>query len=134
MYKRQAHALSQFVERCYARSIPVILVVGSRSVQRILERTGILDYLSNGFVAETTNDGLRQAAALLNRVACRDDECVYPVPGLAAPAASSGAGATRQPGAPADPVSYTHLRRKQCQHALHAAPCPARHINVTISG
>ena len=59
-----AYALSQFVERCYSRSIPVILVVGSRSVRRILERTGILDHLSNGFVAETTNDGLRPAAAL----------------------------------------------------------------------
>lgn len=105
-----AYALSQFVERCYARSIPVILVVGSRSVKRILERTGILDHLSNGFVAETTNDGLRQAAALLSRVACRDDECVYPVPGLAAPAASaasaasSGAGAPGQLGTVSDPA------------------------------
>lgn len=93
-----AYALSQFVERCYARSIPVILVVGSRSVKRILERTGILDHLSNGFVAETTNDGLRQAATLLNRVTCRDDACVYPVPDLAVQAASSGAGAPGQPG------------------------------------
>lgn len=103
-----AYALSQFVERCYARSIPVILVVGSRSVKRILERTGILDHLSNGFVAETTNDGLRQAAALLNRVACRDDECVYPVPGLAAPAASaasSGAGAPGQLGSVSGPAN-----------------------------
>ena len=102
-----AYALSQFVERCYSRSIPVILVVGSRSVRRILERTGILDHLSNGFVAETTNDGLRQAAALLNRVACRDDECVYPVPGLAAPgasAASSGAGAPGQLGSASGPA------------------------------
>ncbi len=102
-----AYALSQFVERCYARSIPVILVVGSRSVRRILERTGILDHLSNGFVAETTNDGLRQAAALLNRVACRDDECVYPVPGLAASTASavsSGAGASRQTGSASGPA------------------------------
>ena len=99
-----AYALSQFVERCYSRSIPVILVVGSRSVRRILERTGILDHLSNGFVAETTNDGLRQAAA---RVACRDDECVYPVPGLAAPtasAASSGAGAPGQLGSASGPT------------------------------
>lgn len=120
-----AHALSQFVERCYARSIPVILVVGSRSVQRILERTGILDYLSNGFVAETTNDGLRQAAALLNRVACRDDECVYPVPGLAAPAASSGAGATRQPGAPADPSTGTAAGQEDAPPVMEATEAGA---------
>ena len=78
-----AYALSQFVERCYARSIPVILVVGSRSVNRILQRTGILDYLSNGFVAETINEGLRQAAQLLSRITCRDGLCTYPVPGIA---------------------------------------------------
>ncbi|MDD4701306.1 MAG: SulP family inorganic anion transporter [Desulfovibrio sp.] len=89
-----AQALSQFVERCYARSVPVILVVGSRSVSRILERTGILDHLSNGFVAETINDGLRSAAALLDRVTCRDGQCVYPVPGPAVQAAASGAGAS----------------------------------------
>ena len=93
-----AHALSQFVERCYARSIPVILVVGSRAVSRILERTGILEHLSNGFVAETTNDGLRQAASLLDRVTCRDGQCVYPVPDLAVQAASSGATGPSQAG------------------------------------
>ena len=48
-----AHALEQFVERCYARSLPVILVVGSRNVRDILRRTGILEHLSAGFVADT---------------------------------------------------------------------------------
>lgn len=86
-----AYALSQFVERCYARSIPVILVVGSRSVNRILQRTGILDYLSNGFVAETINEGLRQATQLLSRITCRDGLCTYPVPGIAPLAESAAA-------------------------------------------
>lgn len=34
-----AHALEQFLERCYARSVPVVLVVGSRNVRDILGRT-----------------------------------------------------------------------------------------------
>ena len=71
-----AHALAQFIERCYARSLPVILVVGSPSVRTILRRTGLLEYLSNGFVAETTGEGLRLAAALLNRFVCREGQCV----------------------------------------------------------
>ena len=73
-----AHALSQFVERCYAQSLPVILVVGSPAVRDILKRTGILDYLSNGFVAETTREGLRAAASLLERIVCRDGICPVP--------------------------------------------------------
>ncbi|MGE4312455.1 SulP family inorganic anion transporter [Desulfovibrio sp.] len=123
-----AYALSQFVERCYSRSIPVILVVGSRSVRRILERTGILDHLSNGFVAETTNDGLRQAAALLNRVACRDDECVYPVPGLAAlaaSAASSGAGASGQMGTASGPAEDPAADAKSASAVMEATEAGA---------
>lgn len=72
-----AHALSQFIERCYARSLPVILVVGSTAVRAILRRTGLLDYLSNGFVAETTAEGLRLAASMLNRFVCRDGSCAF---------------------------------------------------------
>lgn len=79
-----AHALAQFVERCYARSMPVILVVGSSSVRNILQRTGILDYLSNGFVADTINEGLRLAATLLRRVSCRDGQCAFPMPAMPA--------------------------------------------------
>ena len=70
-----AHALSQFVERCYSRSLPVILVVGSPSVRNILQRTGLLDYLSNGFVAETTAEALRLASGMLNRFICRGGQC-----------------------------------------------------------
>lgn len=73
-----AHALEQFVERCYARSLPVILVVGSRNVRDILERTGTLSHLSSGFVTETTNEGLRTAATLLRRIHCRDGQCALP--------------------------------------------------------
>ena len=92
-----AHALSQFIERCYAHSLPVILVVGSPSVRTILRRTGLLDYLSNGFVADTTGEGLRLAAAMLNRFACSDAQCATvgadvteAQPAQAAPPASPG--------------------------------------------
>lgn len=77
-----AHALAQFVERCYAQSVPVILVVGSRNVRDILRRTGLLSHLSSGFVAETINEGLRLAANLLNRITCRDGRCTVPAPDL----------------------------------------------------
>lgn len=92
-----AHALSQFIERCYARSLPVILVVGSPSVRTILRRTGLLDYLSNGFVADTTGEGLRLAAAMLNRFACSDAQC--------ATVGADAAGA--QPAQPVQPVQAT---------------------------
>ena len=73
-----AHALEQFVERCYARSLPVILVVGSRNVRDILRRTGILDHLSAGFVADTMDQGLQLASNLLQRITCRGDACDVP--------------------------------------------------------
>ena len=44
-------------------------------MRTILRRTGLLDYLSNGFVADTTGEGLRLAAAMLNRFACSDAQC-----------------------------------------------------------
>lgn len=75
-----AHALEQFLERCYARSVPVILVVGSRSVRDILDRTGVIDCLSDGFVAETLGDGLRIGVAMLDRhihchTGCPEETC-----------------------------------------------------------
>ena len=100
-----AHALAQFVERCYARSMPVILVVGSRHVRDILRRTGILDYLSSGFVAETINEGLRLATNLLNRVSCRDNQCVFPAPEGPPPTPPV-------PPVPGDPVARAALARE----------------------
>lgn len=79
-----AHALAQFVERCYARSMPVILVVGSRNVREILQRTGILDYLSSGFAAATFHEGLALAASLLNRISCREQDAPPALPRSAA--------------------------------------------------
>lgn len=73
-----AHALEQFVERCYARSLPVILVAGSRNVRDILRRTGNLSYLSAGFVAQTMDEGLQLASNLLQRITCRGDVCDLP--------------------------------------------------------
>ena len=83
-----AHALEQFVERCYARSLPVILVVGGRNVRDILRRTGILDHLSSGFVADSMDQGLQLASGLLQRITCRGDVCDLPPAGQ--PQATSG--------------------------------------------
>ncbi|MDO5483649.1 MAG: SulP family inorganic anion transporter, partial [Desulfovibrionaceae bacterium] len=70
-----AHALAQFLERCHARSIPVILVIGSRNVREVLMRSGVLDQLGSGFVAETTREGLHMALELLQHIHCRDGVC-----------------------------------------------------------
>ena len=37
-----AHALEQFIERCHARSVPIILVCGCPQVRDILQRTGLV--------------------------------------------------------------------------------------------
>lgn len=75
-----AHALEQFLERCYARSVPVVLVVGSRNVRDILGRTGVIDCLSDGFVADTLGDGLRIGVDMLDRhirchTGCPEESC-----------------------------------------------------------
>jgi len=70
-----AHALSQFLERCHARSIPVVLVVGSSNVRDVLRRSHVLEQISDGFIAETIRDGLCMAADLLHRIHCRDGVC-----------------------------------------------------------
>ena len=62
------HSLEQFVERCHERHIPVILVVGSRSVHDILKRTGMLSYLGKGFVAPTFADGLKLGFRTFHRL------------------------------------------------------------------
>lgn len=78
-----AHALEQFLERCYARSVPVVLVVGSRNVRDILARTGVIDCLSDGFVADTLGDGLRIGVDMLDRhirchTGCPEESCPDP--------------------------------------------------------
>ncbi|MBQ4568388.1 MAG: SulP family inorganic anion transporter [Desulfovibrio sp.] len=67
-----AHALASFLERCHARSTPVILVVGSQNVRDVLARSRVLDGLSDGFVAGTTQEGLRMAVTLLRRIQGQD--------------------------------------------------------------
>ncbi|MEG2173225.1 MAG: SulP family inorganic anion transporter [Desulfovibrionaceae bacterium] len=64
------HALEQFVERCHARSIPLVLVVGNDNVEAILHRTGLLSYLGEGFMVRTLHEGLHSARALLRRGHC----------------------------------------------------------------
>lgn len=65
-----AHALEQFMEHCLARSIPLVLVVGNKNVQDILQRTGLLDHLGEGFVAHNLQDALYSAYTLLLRSTC----------------------------------------------------------------
>lgn len=67
-----AHALEQFTERCHARGVPLILVTGSDTVQKILERTGVLDHMGEGFVASTLPQGLRYAYDFLRLMPCTD--------------------------------------------------------------
>lgn len=64
------HALEQFVERCNASSIGLILVVGNSSVEAILERTGLLSHLGEGFMVPTLHDGLLFAHQLLLNSTC----------------------------------------------------------------
>ncbi len=69
-----AHALMLFLERCYARSVPVVLVVSNREVRETLRRAGMLSYLSEGFLTHRVEDGLRIGTDLLNRISCYHHE------------------------------------------------------------
>jgi len=69
------HALEQFFERCLARGIVPILVHDSDAVRAILERTGVLDHLGEGFVADELHDALAFAQTLLTKHFCQKDEC-----------------------------------------------------------
>lgn len=109
-----AHALEQFLERCYARSVPVVLVVGSRNVRYILGRTGVIDCLSDGFVADTLGDGLRIGVDMLNRhicchTGCPEESCPGPAcPTAAAPRSVDQLAQQRlQQMQPEDPASRT---------------------------
>ena len=110
-----AHALEQFLERCYARSVPVVLVVGSRNVRDILTRTGVIDCLSDGFVADTLGDGLRIGVDMLDRhirchTGCPEESC--PRQPVFAPAAA--------------PRSVDQLARQRLQQ-MHAGDPASRH-------
>jgi len=69
------HALNQFIERCLARGIVTILVHDNESVRAILERTGVLDHLGEGFVARDLHDALGFADSLLVNTFCRQSAC-----------------------------------------------------------
>ena len=69
------HALEQFFERCLARGIVPILVHDSEAVRAILARTGALDHLGEGFVADELHDALAFAENLLAKFFCRRGEC-----------------------------------------------------------
>ena len=85
-----AHALTLFIERCYARSVPVILVVSNREIRETLRRAGMLTYLSEGFLTHRLEDGVRTGMDLLNRISCcGDNSC--PVPTAQVPQATASA-------------------------------------------
>lgn len=65
------HALDQFVERCHARSIPLVLVVGNKNVEEILQRTGLLSHLGDGFLVHTLHEGMSSAYSLLRKGPCK---------------------------------------------------------------
>lgn len=68
------HTLGQFVERCHASSIPLVLVVGSDNVEATLERTGLLSHLGEGFMVRTLHEGLESAHNLLQKSTCKSCE------------------------------------------------------------
>ena len=63
-----AHALSLFVERCHARSLPIILVIGNTAVRRVLQRTGLLEHLRDGFAPNDIDTALHMAVSLLTKM------------------------------------------------------------------
>ena len=95
--------------------MPVVLVVGSRNVRDILTRTGVIDCLSDGFVADTLGDGLRIGVDMLDRhirchTGCPEESC--PRQPVFAPAAA--------------PRSVDQLARQRLQQ-MHAGDPASRH-------
>ena len=91
-----------------------MLVVGSRNVRDILTRTGVIDCLSDGFVADTLGDGLRIGVDMLNRhicchTGCPEESC----PGPACPTAAA-------------PRSVDQLAQQRLQQ-MHAGDPASRH-------
>lgn len=70
-----AHALMLFLERCYARSVPVILVVSNREVRETLRRAGMFESMSDGFITHSLLDGVHLGMELLDRITCVDGAC-----------------------------------------------------------
>jgi SulP family sulfate permease len=77
-----AHALAQFVERCYAHNLPIMLVIENTAIRAILHRTGLLEHLSDGFAPTNIDDALRQAAHVLNRISCCEKQRVFSMPDM----------------------------------------------------
>ncbi|MDO5537914.1 MAG: SulP family inorganic anion transporter [Desulfovibrionaceae bacterium] len=79
-----AHALTLFLERAYARSVPVILVIGNREVRETLRRAGMFSILSDGFMTHSLREGMRLGTEFFHCKGCwaqsadtaRGDACV----------------------------------------------------------
>lgn len=75
------HALASFIERCLARDMEVVLVVGNEQVMDILRRSGLLALLGDDYVARTLAQGLSLCRACCDDKACR----LAPPPALPKP-------------------------------------------------
>ncbi len=63
-----AHALGHFAERCHAAGIPLIIITSDEAIYAILERTGVLDHIGEGFVLPNIVQGLGYARSLLENM------------------------------------------------------------------
>ncbi len=63
-----AHALGHFAERCHAAGIPLIIISSDATVYKILERTGVLKHIGEGFVLPNIVQGLGYARSLLENM------------------------------------------------------------------
>ncbi len=65
-----AHALIHFTERCLAKDMQIVLVVGNTHVLKTLRRSGLLDLLDDAYVAHTLQEGM----ALCQKLPCCPQE------------------------------------------------------------
>ncbi len=63
-----AHALGHFAERCHASGIPVIIVTYDESLNHILQRSGVLEHIGEGFLLPNINQGLDYAKELIENM------------------------------------------------------------------
>ncbi len=63
-----AHALGHFAERCHAAGIPLIIITPDPAIYAILERTGVLNHIGEGFVLPNIVQGLGYARSLVENM------------------------------------------------------------------
>ncbi len=63
-----AHALGHFAERCHATGIPLIIITNDDGICDILQRTGVLKHIGEGFLLPNIVEGLSYARELLQNM------------------------------------------------------------------